>query len=291
MGRARATAALSLAALSAALLLADWTGGSVGGLSRARADYRVLALKKKFIPSNFPGLLFWHDPSVAANVTTGTGGVSQIVDLTANSRNATQGTGGIRPDYTTGGISGLNAITYVNTDTLEIQSAGSIAQNIAGISFCAVVQLTSHTALNRIWYASTNTAGLVRITLQTEATTGQLQVVSRRLDSDALITSTATALALSDGSPSFVCMTLNYLSESGNVVLYKDGVAEVKSAAWASAIGNSENLSSPEVFYGRRGVNQFAGALGESLAYSRVLLPTEVDFLRIQYIKGKWGTP
>jgi hypothetical protein len=54
----------------------------------------------------------WLDASDSATVTTVSGTVSQWNDKSGNGRNATQGTAGNRPTYTTAGQNGLNVITF-----------------------------------------------------------------------------------------------------------------------------------------------------------------------------------
>ena len=58
----------------------------------------------------------WYDVSQAAGVTTGTGGISSLNDLSGNGRHLTQATSTKRPALTTAGQNGLNVATFDGVD-------------------------------------------------------------------------------------------------------------------------------------------------------------------------------
>jgi hypothetical protein len=65
-----------------------------------------------FNPKTIPGLEIWVDASVASSVTLNSGNVSQINDLSGNSRHFAQGTAANQPAYLINGRNGRNVLDY-----------------------------------------------------------------------------------------------------------------------------------------------------------------------------------
>lgn len=87
-----------------------------------------------FSPKTIPGLQIWVDASVASSVTLNSGNVSQIDDLSGNSRHLAQGTAANQPAYLTNGHNGRNVIDYGTTTgkslVQTLASAFTLAQPI-----------------------------------------------------------------------------------------------------------------------------------------------------------------
>ena len=65
------------------------------------------------------------DPSIVSSVTLSSGKVSQLNDLSGNSRNMLQATGANQPTYTTAGKNGLNTMTFSGSQYLTPSSTWS----------------------------------------------------------------------------------------------------------------------------------------------------------------------
>lgn len=87
-----------------------------------------------FNPKAIPGLQIWVDASVASSVTLNSGNVSQIDDLSGNSRHLAQGTAANQPAYLTNGRNGKNVIDYGATTgkslVQTLASAFTLAQPV-----------------------------------------------------------------------------------------------------------------------------------------------------------------
>jgi hypothetical protein len=70
----------------------------------------------RFSPLALANLAAWYDVSQAAGVTTGTGGISSLNDLSGNGRHLTQATSTKRPALTTAGQNGLDVATFDGVD-------------------------------------------------------------------------------------------------------------------------------------------------------------------------------
>lgn len=70
----------------------------------------------RFSPLALANLAAWYDVSQAAGVTTGTGGISSLNDLSGNGRHLTQATSTKRPALTAAGQNGLNVATFDGVD-------------------------------------------------------------------------------------------------------------------------------------------------------------------------------
>lgn len=242
-----------------------------------------------FSPASLGNSAFWFDPSNTATVTLNGSDVSQINDLSGNSRDASQGTAAAQPAYTTPGLNGLNTITYTaaNNDALSMANALSMTQNIAGFCFWGVFKIASLAISNRILSIVGGT-GAQRFFAQTQITTGKISITTRRLDADTSMTTTAASAAVVAGVPSFCLFQCDY--STGTATLQVDGVRETAAIVWAGGNGNTENTaSSLAPVLGRSGAAVYGGDMDEDESFARTLTTAEMDQLRT-YCTAKWGT-
>lgn len=79
----------------------------------------VASSNKVFSPLSLSNLAGWWDPSDASSVTLSSGRVSQLNDLSGNSRHMVQATSAQQPTYTTAGRNGLNIMTFNGIENLS----------------------------------------------------------------------------------------------------------------------------------------------------------------------------
>lgn len=126
----------------------------------------------RFSPLSLANLAGWYDVSQAAGVTTGTGGISSLNDLSGNGRHLTQATSTKRPALTAAGQNGLNVATfdgvddmmsvaYVRSQPYTIAIAFKVRANAAGSS--VFVGLSPWSGLDVEFYMSTGDRTLSKI--------------------------------------------------------------------------------------------------------------------------------
>jgi hypothetical protein len=113
--------------------------------------YRFVSAAALWTPAQITTAL-WLDAGDSSTVTTVSGAVSQWNDKSGNSRNATQGTAGSRPTYTTAGQNGLNVLTFDGSnDSLAL--ASDLSLGTAHTIFAVVkpsATITSSTSVQAI---------------------------------------------------------------------------------------------------------------------------------------------
>lgn len=126
----------------------------------------------RFSPLSLANLAGWYDVSQAAGVTTGTGGISSLNDLSGNGRHLTQATSTKRPALTAAGQNGLDVATfdgvddmmsvaYVRSQPYTIAIAFKVRANAAGSS--VFVGLGPWSGLDVEFYMSTGNRTLCKV--------------------------------------------------------------------------------------------------------------------------------
>jgi hypothetical protein len=90
-----------------------------------------------FVPTDIAGCHFWIDPSDTTSITESGGLVSQINDLSGNSRHLTQGTGSLQPTTGTRTINSLNVLDFIPNDSLVAGSNWTSALTAATVFIVA----------------------------------------------------------------------------------------------------------------------------------------------------------
>lgn len=243
-------------------------------------------------PGAIPGIAFWYDPSKAANVTLNGADVSALVDVSANSRNATQGTAAQQPLYnTSAGINALGSVLFTgaNNDALLVQSALAMTNNVAGHSIGAVVRVTSLAAISAIYFNYINVGTIARFQLRANVTTGKPQLSTRRLDGDTTYSFVAGG-AFQLNVPQSIVASVDYTT--GVVMILLNGTVFTGSAVgtWSGVGNTSATNSGVAPTLGRVAASVFNSDMGEIAGYGRALTVSEMRGLAAYY-RGKWGSP
>lgn len=124
-------------------------------------------------PLLLTSLAGWYDASQAAGVVESGGSISQLTDLSGNSRHLVQGTAAKRPTLTASGQNGLNVATFdgtddfllwsswVQTQPFSIAIALKVRANSAGSS--VIVGFGPWSGLDQEFYMSTGNRALTKI--------------------------------------------------------------------------------------------------------------------------------
>lgn len=253
---------------------------------------RMVVLNGKFTPRSISGLAFWHDPSNDGTVTLNGGDVSQINDLSTFSRNNSQATEAEQPAYTTGasGINNRNVISFTaaNNDALSMANALGVARNVTGFTFVGVARIAALGSGHRILTIFNNATG-VRFSAGVN-TSNQLNIGTRRLDGEGADTKASTA-TITAGQAFFFTYAVDYVN--GSTFLQLDAVTRTQAiTGWTVDGGNSSDTNSGAApLFGRQSTNTLNADVAVKAGYARFLSPSEIERLRTQYFKPKWGTP
>lgn len=229
-----------------------------------------------FNPTQLPNLTIWVDPSNAASVTTGAGGISQINDLSGNGNNYTQAVAGQRPDYT-GTINGLNIMTFVsaNTDTLVCVNTTALGPSLTIASV----------------HKSTGVPSAVGPFTADDVGAGQ-RIAQYRWDSATVPTTicfpgpvTVSGVGAPDISAA-AHVFVSVLSSAATVTNYIDGTANGTSAVGALASGTPTTRIGVAASSG----GQWNGSIAEIVVCNTALTTLQRQNLEA-YLKAKWGTP
>jgi hypothetical protein len=220
----------------------------------------------RFSPLSLANLAGWYDVSQPAGVTTGTGGISSLNDLSGNGRHLAQGTSTKRPALTAAGQNGLDVATFdgvddfmsvawVRSSPYTIALALKVRANSAGSS--VIVGLGPWSGLDVELYLSTGARTLTKV--------GSGTVLASNID-------------LSDGAFASVVGVWNGASS----VQAKNGTEQTGSvtarATTAIALGDSPDETS---------VNS-AITVGELIVLAEAASADTRAQLN-SYLRGKWG--
>lgn len=136
------------------------------------ANCLVTPKGSRFSPLSLANLAGWYDVSQTAGVTTGTGGISSLNDLSGNARHLAQATSTKRPALTTAGQNGLDVATFDGVDDFmtvawvqaqpyTIFTALKVRANSAGSS--VIVGLAPWGGLDVELYLSTGARTMTKI--------------------------------------------------------------------------------------------------------------------------------
>lgn len=240
---------------------------------------------------------FSMDPSDAANLTFGVApSVLTILDISGNSRNATQSNASLQGDQLTG-VNGINSVSVMGlglptagADSYPMTSGTTFTQNVSGVWIDGVVQINTAAHNNLLLNTTASTSGN-RFAVSV-LTSGKIRTSTKRVQADTQITTDSVNCVFTVGLASAFAVAVNYTS--GVVSFWVDGCFETRvvgTTGWANGLGASENLpsaSAPILF--RNGANLFVGKAGEIRIGTGIYEAPDYDSRRA-YIQPKYDTP
>lgn len=233
-----------------------------------------------FNPTQLPNLLVWLDPSNAASVTTGTGGIAQINDLGSAGNHFAQATTTQRPDYT-GTIGGLSVMTYVSATTDFLACVNSITLG-PSLTVASVHKATGAPVAQGV-FGGDDVGGGHRIEqYRWESATAPTTIGFN--GATAITVTGAGAPDVSAAAQMFVSVMddtahtiTNYINGTANGTA--SGVAALNSGTFAPRIGQAAFTGGP-----------WNGLVGEVVICNAALTTTQRQNLET-YLRSKWGTP
>ncbi|MCX6845078.1 MAG: hypothetical protein NTU84_00675 [Verrucomicrobia bacterium] len=220
----------------------------------------------RFSPLSLANLAGWWDVSQSAGVTTGTGGISSLNDLSGNGRNLTQGTSTKRPALTVAGQNGLNVATFDGVDDF-LSGAWVRAQPLSVFAALAV---------------RANSAGSSTVIgLDTWAGTGHYLYLSTGLRTNTLFFAGGATIGPIDLS-SGAFAQVSIVSNGASSIIGRNGT---------ESTGNSGAMSASALSLGDatdEGSVNSAITVGEVIALSEAASAATREAVK-NYLRGKWG--
>ena len=220
-----------------------------------------LSIPALFTFSNLENNMLHVNPNDTGSITQTSGEVSQINDLSGNSRNLTQSNASFRPSI--GGSVGTSAaLVYANKFLRRDTTV--ISQNMNRLYFAAVVKANSAASIRTIAHISQfSNTGASRLICRLSAA-GLLEIGGRRLDANTL--SVRSGAVNRNGTTFIVVMGLEYLS--ANSFARVNGVITIADGAFQTS-GSSENSTAATLNIGARLTNDYwATDIGECLFFT-----------------------
>lgn len=190
-------------------------------------------------------MAFEYNPTSDANLTLVGNAVSSATDMTGNSRAATNGSAN-RPDRLVAGINGVNVFDFdgANNETLNVQNALSVFNNVPAIGMDGVILIPSFAATYNVLkiFASVTTNN--RFTVQI-LTSGKIRVSTRRIGADTTV-NTDSAFSLNAGVQSYMSVQVDYVLGTVRFQI-DDNIATVAingAQTWSNGLGFTENVNS-----------------------------------------------
>ena len=230
-----------------------------------------------FNPTQLPSLIVWVDPSQSATVTTGTGGISQINDLSGAGNNFAQGTVGQRPDYT-GSLNGLNVMTCVSANVDTLICVNSVSHG-PSLTIAGVQKATTAPAVNGIYSADDGSGP-----------------AENRWDSSTAPTSicfpggTPTTVS-GAGAPDITAAAHVFVAVFDNAAHTVTNFIDGTQNGSASGLGALPTVSCiPRLGMARFNGGNWNGIIGEVVVCNAALTTLQRQNLEA-YLRAKWGTP
>jgi hypothetical protein len=241
---------------------------------------------------------FSMDPSNAANLTFGVApSVLTILDISGNSRNASQSNASLQGDQLTG-ANGINSVSVMGlglptagADSYPITSGTTFTQNVSGIWIDGVVELgTANGPFNLI--LNTTASGSGNRFAVSVLTSNKIRVSTKRVQADAALTTDSLTCEITVGVASTFGVAVDYTS--GVASFWVDDCFEsrvIGTGGWDSGLGATENLpsaSAPVLF--RNAASRFVGKAGEIRIGTGIYVSSDYNTRRA-YLQPKYDTP
>jgi hypothetical protein len=250
-------------------------------------------------PRSISGLAAWWD--VSTSVTLNANTISAIPDLSGNSRNLVQATGGSQPSYVASAVNGRAVASFDGTRFMAVASstaAFSFIHQSTGATIYAVINPTSVASNAFLMGNNSSATSVVGFNICTNDGTG-----ARRLQGN--VTNGSQNVAFMQFSSFFSAMgswvAVSAVFDPANatttsrIIPFRDGT-QVSStfdggvSGASPSTGNSgQNFVLGNCLEGTSGI-AFQGSVGEVLVYSGV--HSSATRVAVQkYLKSKWATP
>lgn len=223
-----------------------------------------------FNPKSISGLSLWLDAADASTITIGTG-VSVWADKSGNARNATQGTGGKQPAYSST-ISGKNVVTFLGTDD-TMQIPANAAFNATSQSIFIVAR--QNTAGNQSLFYKADGNAVNGIQMKYRAGTTFWLYQQNDNSSETIVSNSVT-----NSNTNIFAVVLEPSAQAGWI----NGTA----ANTSTASRTYDNNSGPWLGSRRDVGEYFIGDIAEVLHWNRALTTTERQSVQ-NYLGKKWG--
>ena len=220
-----------------------------------------------FSPTSIANLGLWYDFSNNASLTVAGGLISQVNDLSGNSR--------------TGTSSGTNRPTQLTAD----QNGLNVAQFTAATSQYFAIpayNLTFPYTVFAVYASPSGANGFIGLGNTSQTGTHDVQIIAATIYWGTMSTYGYGGASFSSGS-TYTLATIQ--STTNNTAGIVRANRSPLSPTWVSASGVGQVN-----YFGRASTTYATGKIGEYLHYGRALNSTEYANVE-NYLQAKWGTP
>lgn len=270
------------------------TGAVVTGLTNDSAyDFRVSAVNAlgtstpsstvsstptaAFAPDSVANLLLWLDASDSGTVTLNGSDVAQLDDKSTNGYDFVQGTASLQPALSSGGLNGLDCLTFTGAEYLDGSSNAALLSALAGedvaYSIHVAVQPEDGVTTKVVWY--TGTSNLQFHNLQARSGGWRSHIRSASPITDAI-----TNFGAQDNN----IHVISIVRTAGTISVWYDGTKVVNGDT-----ANVNSIALDAMFLGAfsAGSNNFIGNVGEFILYTGTTSDSDVESLQT-YLGDKW---